>query len=157
MYLKKLDEIDANFNHLVLGIERYVKGIWALHMYRHHVFRVNLSDSLVKNVNKINASLEIPVVSIDLNDYKDDFRSSESLNNLIEENEYPLWIWVYGIEALKDTNFSGWLRSRLTVRAVENLRVVFVVDSFQDYRDVFCNHRAPFYQSTIPLQSDISD
>ncbi|GAB7222025.1 hypothetical protein VoSk93_12400 [Vibrio owensii] len=157
MCFKKLDEIDVSYSDRALGLERYVRGIWALHMYRHHVFRVNLPDSLFQKINQINASLGITVQSIDLNNYKENYGEAEDLNSLLEENEYPKWIWIYGVEALKDTCFSGWLRSRLTVRIIENLRVVFVTDSHQSYRDVFCDYRVPFYQSTILLQTDSND
>lgn len=155
MCFKKLDELDVSYSNYELGIERYVMGIWDLHIYRHHVFRVDLADSLVHKINQVNASLGIAVQSIDLNDYKNNFWSSESLNSVIGENEYPKWVWIYGIKALGDTYFSGWLRSRLTVRTIENLRVVFVADSHQVYHDVFCKSSAPFYQSTVSLQTQI--
>lgn len=77
MCFKKLDEIDVSYSDCALGIERYVRGIWALHMYRHHVFRVNLSDSLSQKVNQINASLGITVQSIDLNNYKENYGEAE--------------------------------------------------------------------------------
>ena len=100
----------------------------------------NLSDLYVSNINQINESLGIPVKTIDLNEYKEHFRTSEVLNKLIEESEYPTWIWFYGIEALKDSNFAGWLRARLTVRSIENLRVIFVAESIDDYHAVFCDN-----------------
>ncbi len=121
MYLKKLEEIDVSFNDYEVGLERYVRCTWALHIYRHHVFRANLSDPFILDINRINEYLGISVKTIDLNEYKDHFRSSESLNKFIEENEYPRWIWFFGIEALKDSNFSGWLRNRLTVRFYREL------------------------------------
>lgn len=126
-------------------------------MYRHHVFCVNLPDSLSQKVNQINASLGITVQSIDLNNYKENYGEAEDLNSLLDENEYPKWIWLYGVEALKDTCFSGWIRYRLTVRVIENLRVVFVTDSQQSYRDVFCDHRVPFYQTTILFRTDTNN
>lgn len=157
MHSKRLEDIDVSFNDYEVGLERYVRCTWALYMYRHHVFHTNLSDSFILKINRINESLGIAVEAIDLNEYKDNFRSSEDLNKSIEENEYPTWIWFYGVEALKDSNFSGWLRSRLTVRSIENLRVIFVAESRDDYRYVFCDSRAPFYQSTMLLQTDIGD
>ncbi|HIF9238108.1 TPA: hypothetical protein ACX6RC_000598 [Photobacterium damselae] len=157
MRSKKLKDIDVSFNDYKRGFERYVRCIWALHSYRHHVLNANLSESFILKINQINESLGIKVEDIDLNKYKDNFRSSEDLNKSIEENEYPRWIWFYGVEALKDSNFSGWLRSRLTVRSIENLRVIFVAESRDDYRDVFCDSRAPFYQSTMLLHTDIGD
>ncbi|MGV2989608.1 hypothetical protein ACE1OE_18355 [Vibrio sp. E150_011] len=154
MNLKKLDELGAGYHDFGLGIERSVRCTWTLHMYMQHVFSVNLSDSFVQKINKINKSLGVTVQSIDLNDYKHDFMTSETLNKLIVENEYPKFLWIFGVDVLKDSRFSGWLRSRLTVRAIKNLRVVFVVDSREDYREVFCNQRARFYQSTMPLQTN---
>ena len=157
MHSKRLEDIDVSFNDYEVGLERYVRCTWALYMYRHHVFHANLSNSFILKINRINESLGIAVEAIDLNEYKDNFRSSEDLNKSIEENEYPTWIWFYGVEALKDSNFSGWLRSRLTVRSIENLRVIFVAEFRDDYRYVFCDSRAPFYQSTMLLQTDIGD
>jgi len=117
------------------------------------VFRTDLSDQLILSINRINESLGISVKTIDLNEYKDSFRSSKNLNKSIEENEYPLWIWFYGVEALKEQDFSGWLRSRLTVRSIENLRTIFVAESQHDYQDIFRDSSAPFYQSTMLLQT----
>ncbi|YCO02797.1 hypothetical protein ACB087_20450 [Vibrio sp. VNB-15] len=126
-------------------------------MYRHHVFGANLLDTFVLEINRINESLGIAVETIDLKEYRDNFRPSEKLNKSIKESEYRRWIWFYGVEALRDTNYAGWLRSRLTVRSIENLRVIFVVESSDDYRDVFCDYRVPFYQSTTLLQTNIDD
>lgn len=155
MHSKNLEDIDVSFHGYPLGLERYVRCTWALHMYRHHVFRANLPDSLILNIKKINESIGILVEDIDLNEYKDGFRTSLSLNKSIEENEYPKWIWFYGVAALKDSNFSGWLRNRLTVRSIENLRVVFVLDSRGDYQDVFCDSREPLYKSTMLFRAGI--
>lgn len=82
------------------------------------------------------------------------FRTSEVLNKVIEENEYSTWIWFYGIDALKDSNFAGWLRTRLTVRTIENLRIIFIAESCEDFRDVFCDSKATFYQSTMLLRTN---
>ncbi|PSW43959.1 hypothetical protein C0W40_09850 [Photobacterium leiognathi subsp. mandapamensis] len=59
------------------------------YIYRHHVFRTNLSDTYISNINQVNESLGIPVKTIDLNEYKEHFRTSEFLNKVIEVNEYP--------------------------------------------------------------------
>jgi|GEM_PF-3534766 len=153
MHTKRLEEIEVSFNDYEVGPDRFVRCVWALHMYRHHVFRTDLSDQLILSINRINESLGISVKTIDLNEYKDSFRSSKNLNKSIEENEYPLWIWFYGVEALKEQDFSGWLRSRLTVRSIENLRTIFVAESQHDYQDIFRDSSAPFYQSTMLLQT----
>ncbi|ASI92605.1 hypothetical protein [Vibrio mediterranei] len=153
MNLKKLEELDVGYIELEPSIERSVRCTWALNMYLQHVLRSNLSDSLVEKINQINESLGVEVHCIDLNDYKHDFITSTTLNKLIEENEYPKFLWFYSAEALKDSYFAGWLRSKLTVRAFANLRVVFVIESRQVYREVFCDRRARLYQSTIPIQT----
>ncbi|MBE8564185.1 hypothetical protein [Vibrio sp. OPT20] len=155
MYSTRLVDIDFSYDTYQEGLERYIRCTWALHMYRHHVFGTKLSDMFMKKANRINESLGITVVTIDLNTYRNNFRSSEELIKYLEENEYPKWIWFYGIEALKDSNFAGWLRNRLTVRSIENLRVIFVAQSRADYREVFCDRGTPFYQSTMLLQTDI--
>ncbi len=149
MRSQKIEDIDVSFDAYPLGSERYVRCTWALHMYRHHVFRANVPDTLILEINQINESMGILVEDIDLNEHKDNFRTSLVLNKAIEENEYPKWIWFYGVEALKDSNFSGWLRNRLTFRTIENLRVVFVLDSCSDYLSVFCDSREPLYKSTM--------
>ncbi|WP_408742026.1 hypothetical protein [Vibrio mediterranei] len=157
MNLKKLDKLGADYNNFDPGIERSVRCTWALHMYMQHVFRAKLSDSLVQEINRVNETLGVTVQSIDLNDYKHDFTTSETLNKLIEENEYPKFLWIYGMGALRNSRFSGWLRSKLAVRATKNLRVVFIADSQEDYRVFFCDQRARFYQSTMPLHIHTSD
>lgn len=155
--LKKLDKLGADYNNFDPGIERSVRCTWALHLYMQHVFRAKLPDSLVQEINRVNETLGVTVKSINLNDYKHDFTTSEALNKLIEENEYPKFLWIYGMGALRSSRFSGWLRSKLAVRATKNLRVVFVADSQEDYREVFCDQRARFYQSTMPLHIHTSD
>lgn len=157
MHPKKLEDIDMNFNDYEAGLERYIRSTWDLHMYRHHALRSNLPDSLILKINQINESMGIAVEVIDLNEHKDTFRSSVDLNKSIVENEYPKWIWFYGIVALKDSNFSGWLRSKLTVRTIENLRVIFVAESCSDYQDIFCDSREPFYKSTILFRANNGD
>ncbi|OAJ94453.1 hypothetical protein [Vibrio bivalvicida] len=155
MYLKKLEDIDVSFSDYEVGLDRFVRSVWALQMYRHHVFREELSNQFILDINRINESLGISVKTIDLNEHKESFSLSENLNKSIEENQYPVWVWFYGVEALKEQDFSGWLRSRLTARSIENLRVVFVAESSQDYQDVFCDSSAPFYKSTMLLQTQM--
>ncbi len=152
MHSKKLTDIDFSYHLYEVGIERYIRCTWALNMYRHHVFRKNMSDILIKDINQINESLGVTVVTIDLNMYRNNFRSSEDITKYLEDDGYPKWIWFYGVEALKNSNYAGWLRNWLSVRSIENLRVVFVTQSRADYRAVFCDRRTPFYQFTMPLQ-----
>jgi hypothetical protein len=157
MHLKKLENLDVSFNGYDISIERHVRCIWALYMYRHHVLRENLSDSIIININKINTLLGVTVETINLNDYKNNYVESEVLNKCIEENEYPRFIWFIGVEALNDSSFSGWLRNRLTVRLINNLRVIFIAESNNDFRNIFCDIRAPLYQSTMLLQTNIDN
>ncbi|WP_088878527.1 hypothetical protein [Vibrio mediterranei] len=95
MNLKKLEELDVGYIELEPSIERSVRCTWALNMSLQHVLRSNLSDSLVEKINQINESLGVEVHCIDLNDYKHDFITSTTLNKLIEENEYPKFLWFY--------------------------------------------------------------
>ncbi len=152
MYIQRLEEIDVSFNDRV-GLERYVRCTWAIHIYMHHVLRTNLSDSFVQKVNIINEELGIPVETINLNEYKDNYRLSNALTTVIKETEFPIWIWFYGVEALRNSDFAGWLRTKLTVRKIANLRVIFVAGSHEDYREVFCDINEPFYQSTMLLRT----
>lgn len=55
--LKKLDELGADYNDFDPGIESSARCTWTLHMYMRHVFRAQLSDSLVQKINKINETL----------------------------------------------------------------------------------------------------
>lgn len=151
MQAPTIDSIEFNFNDYDLGLERYVRGVWELQMLRLHVLDEQLDSSLVEEINRINESLGITVMSIDLVELIDLYAESEELNEAIEQSEHPKWLWLHGVNALKNTHFAGWLRSLLTVRTVENVRVVFVADSQEDLRAVFRDIKAPFFQSTIPL------
>jgi hypothetical protein len=153
MYINTLDNIEFNFNDYELGVERIIRAYWELQMLRFHIVTDELDSSLVHEMNRINKSLGITVISINLND---SYIESDEINKAIEQNEYPKWIWFYGIDALKDTQFSGWLRSRLTVRAIENIRVVFVADSKEDLSKVFGDIKKPLYHSTMPLDINFS-
>jgi hypothetical protein len=157
MNLKNLENLDVSFNNYDISIERHVRCIWALYMYRHHVLRENLSDSFIININKINELLGVAVETINLNDYKNNYIESKVLNKCIEENEYPKFVWFMGLEALNDSSFAGWLRNRLTIRLINNLRVIFIAESNDDFKDIFCDIRAPLYQSTMLLQTNIDN
>ncbi|WP_394239951.1 hypothetical protein [Vibrio astriarenae] len=156
MQAPTLDSIEFNFNDYTLGLERYVRGIWELQMLRFHVLDEQLDSSLVDEFNRINQLLGITVISIDLVELTDLYAESEELNEAIEQSEHPKWLWLHGVDALKDTHFAGWLRSLLTVRTVENVRVVFVAHSQQDLHAVFHDITTPFFQSTIPLDVSFS-
>ncbi|GAD90715.1 hypothetical protein VHA01S_054_00090 [Vibrio halioticoli NBRC 102217] len=149
-----LDSIEFNFNDYAFGLDRYVMGIWELQMLRFHVLDEQLDSSLVDEINRINQSLGVTVISIDLVELTDLYAESEELNEAIEHSEHSKWLWLHGVDALKDTHFAGWLRSLLTVRTVENVRVVFVAHSQKDLHAVFHDIKAPFFKSTIPLDVD---
>ena len=152
-----LKNLDVSLNSYDFSIERQVKCIWTLYMYRHHVLRENLSDSLIIKINKINDLLGMAVETINLNNYKNNYIESEVLNKSIEENEYSKWIWFVGLDALNDSSFAGWLRNRLTVRFINNLRVIFIAESNDDFKEIFCDIRAPLYQSTMLLQTNVDN
>lgn len=150
MYTSTLDSIEFNFNDYERGVERSVRASWELQMLRFHVVDDELDSSLVNEINTVNKSLGIKVISINLHDF---YIKSNELYQVIEENEYPKWIWFYGVDALKDTRFAGWLRSILTVRTIENVRVVFVAGAKDDLRAIFSDIKEPFYHSTVPLNT----
>lgn len=77
-----------------VGLERYIRCAWALDMRMHHVVRPDLTNSLILNIERINESLGVAIKTIDLNQWKQNFTSSEKLNKSIEENEYPTWLWL---------------------------------------------------------------
>ncbi|MEZ8798664.1 hypothetical protein OA7_0011150 [Vibrio cyclitrophicus 1F53] len=153
MQAPTLDSIEFNFNDYDLGLERYVRGIWELQMLRLHVLDEQLDSSLVDEINRINESLGISVISIDLVELTDLYAESEELKEAIEQSEHPKWLWLHGVDVLKDTHFAGWLRSLLTVRSVENVRVVFVARSQEELSAVFRDIKTPLYQSTIALDA----
>lgn len=152
--LRKLEDLDVRFNDYEVGPERYVRATWEMHIHRHYVLRDNLSNQFIQKFNQINCSLGISVITINLGEHWEDYRWSKTLNAAIGESDYPVWIWFYGVDALRDSAYAGWLRTRLTVRRIENLRVVFVAETLDDFRAVFCDNREPFYQSTMLLQTD---
>ena len=134
-----------------IGIERYVHSYWQLSMLRFHILESELNRSVFDEISHHNKTLGIPVICIDLNKLKGTYRKDGFLNTLLEQNQFPKWIWFSGIEALRDTCFAGWLRSLLTVRHTDNLRCVFMGKTKADIRAVFFDYKTPFYQSTQRL------
>ncbi|MGR6861515.1 hypothetical protein ACU5EH_15070 [Aliivibrio salmonicida] len=153
MHTSILDNTEFSFNDYKLGVERSVRASWELQILRFHTVNKELNLSLVNEINRINKSLDIEVMDIDLSGLNDCYIKSNVLKKAIEQSEEPKWIWFYGIHALKDCQFAGWLRSLLTVRSIENVRVVFVAESKEDLSEVFRDIKKPFYHSTIALDS----
>ena len=122
--LPTLEELKLDFSSKELGIERHVHGYWQLPLLRFHVLESELNQSFYDEISLHNNALGIPVINIDLQELKETYRGDELLNTVLEENHFPKWIWFYGVEALRDTCFAGWLRSYLTVRDIDNLRCV---------------------------------
>lgn len=149
--LPTLEELTLDFSSKEIGVERRVHGYWELSMLRFHVLESAIKQSVFDEISFHNEALGIPVISIDLNKMKSTYRENDLLNTLLEQNKFPKWVWFTGIEALRDTCFSGWLRSHLTVRDIDNLRCVFVGETESDIRAVFFDYKVPFYQSTMRL------
>lgn len=149
MRRRALDTIDFKFDDYEIGTERYIRASWQLKLSRFHILKNQLNDETLDEINGINHSLGISVIG--LNAHAASYKESDYLYEIFEESAYPVWIWLFGVEALKDRGYAGWLRSLLSVRHVDNLRVVFVAESRKDLVSVFGRISEPLYQSTTPL------
>ncbi|MDO6542553.1 hypothetical protein [Photobacterium sanguinicancri] len=146
-------EMDFHFQIHPLGLERNVRGAWELGIKRFHGLSSELPPSAIDSIDKINAHIGVNPINIDLAEFKESYRTSVELSHVLQEDNAARWVWFSGVEALKDSNYAGWLRSLLTTRDIENLRVVFIIKTRADYLEIFQNSQAPLYKSTLPLQT----
>ncbi|WP_413112600.1 hypothetical protein [Thaumasiovibrio sp. DFM-14] len=146
-------EIDLKFQTYPLGLERNIRGAWELGMKRFHCLNSDLSLSATESIDEINAHIGVDVFSINLAEFKASYRTSAQLSLVLREDNAARWVWFTDAEALKDSDYAGWLRSLLTTRDIKNLRVVFILKTRSDYLEIFQNSQAPLYKSTLPLDS----
>ncbi|MFA0440121.1 hypothetical protein AB4560_09370 [Vibrio sp. 10N.222.51.C12] len=146
-------EMDFQFQTHPLGLERNIRGAWELGMKRFHCLNSELSLSATESVDEINTHIGVDTLNINLADFKESYRTSVELSLVLREDNAARWVWFTGADALKDSNYAGWLRSLLTTRDIENLRVVFILKTRSDYLAIFQNSQAPLYKSTLPLDS----
>ncbi|CDT32152.1 hypothetical protein [Vibrio coralliirubri] len=148
-----LSEMDFQFQSYPLGLERNIRGAWELGMKRFHCLNSDLSLSATESIDEINAHIGVNAININLAEFKESYRTSIELSHALQEDNAARWVWFTGAEALKDSDYAGWLRSLLTTRDIENLRVVFILKTRSDYLEIFQNSQAPLYKSTLPLDS----
>ncbi|MBE4054630.1 hypothetical protein [Vibrio rotiferianus] len=143
---------NESFNKQPLGTpERLIHGYWQLGIKRFHILSDECSEELQHTYNLVNHKLGVDVISIDLGSLGNEYRNDSRILQIIR-NEVPTWIWFRNCHALLDTSLAGWLRSVLTTYNVDHVRVVFVLDSKDQFRSIFQKYSAPFYQSTMPLE-----
>ncbi len=139
-----------DFSHWPINSpERFIHGYWQLNMMRFHAFSHECGDELWETCRRINHELGAQTTFIDLLCLGDDYRKKSHIMNVIRDNEQPTWVWFINCEALLDTSLAGWLRSILTTYDTDHVRVTFLLDSQEQYRNIFQRYSAPLYKSTI--------
>ncbi|MGR6860754.1 hypothetical protein ACU5EH_10840 [Aliivibrio salmonicida] len=144
-------DIDFQFQNYPIGLERNIRGIWELGMMRFHYLSSDLTPSTIGVIDNINIELGITPIQINLAKLKKNYRTSVELSFALREENFAKWIWFTDVEALKDTNYAGWLRSLLTTRNTQNIRVVFIIKTKEDYFEIFQNSQDPLFKSTLEL------
>lgn len=146
--------LDIDYSCFPIGsIERFVAASWQLRMMRFHAFVSDFDSGVIELYDRFNKSIGVNVFRIDLLDSSFNF---EFLDSLLKQDT-PSWVWFVNCHSLYDDNYSGTLRSVLTTNEFDNLRVVFILDSKEDFTQIFQNHCSPFYKSTTPLHLMIDD
>ncbi|PSV00449.1 hypothetical protein [Photobacterium kishitanii] len=139
------------FDDLPVGsIERFVEGCWSLSMLRFHIETNKITPTIRKRIDDHNNMRNISVLEFDLNTLVHTYRTDVSLNDALEEKDELVWLWFNNSQVLVDSNFAGWLRSRLTVRDINNLRCVFITEG-DAVNSIFFDYSAPLYLATNNL------
>lgn len=142
-----------SFSELEPSYERYVLGIWQLHVLRFHLVRAQNTTKIIKKINTINQHLGVDTVNIDLQKCTPSYSESKPLLDALVESSLPKWLWFHNISVLEASNFAGWLRNKLTVRDIDNLRVVFIADSMAEIDCIFNDYKEPLYQSATTFDT----
>lgn len=132
--------------------ERFIHGCWQLNMMWFHSFPQECGCDIRGMYDGINHGIGVQTTYFDLLCLEDDYRNKSQLMEIIRNNKQPTWVWVTNCEALLDTAIAGWLRSILTTYYTEHIRVTFLLDSQQQYREIFRRYSAPLYNSTMALK-----
>ncbi|KII76740.1 hypothetical protein PL18_10190 [Vibrio renipiscarius] len=132
--------------------ERFIHSCWQLNMMRFHAFSHECGCDIREMYDNINHRMGIKTTYMDLLCLEDDYRNKSQLMEIVRNNKQPTWLWVTNCEVLLDTAIAGWLRSILTTYYTEHIRVTFLLDSQQQYREVFRRYSAPLYSSTMALE-----
>ncbi|EIZ1551422.1 hypothetical protein ABMY21_11840 [Vibrio vulnificus] len=134
------------------SLVRMIHGSWQLGILRFHVFESEFGCRLQNKCDGINHKLGIKTVSIDLLDLGDDYRKTSQIMDIIRDSEQPMWVWFVNCEALKNTSLAGWLRSVLSTYYVEHVRVAFILDNEELYKEIFQKYDTPLYEFTALLK-----
>ncbi|ENH7395528.1 hypothetical protein ABWK90_003850 [Vibrio vulnificus] len=134
------------------SLARLIHSSWQLGILRFHVFESEFGCQLQNKCNGINQKLGIKTVSIDLLGLGDDYRKTSQIMDIIRDSEQPMWVWFVNCEALKNTSLAGWLRSVLSTYNVEHIRVAFVLDNEELYKEIFQKYDTPLYEFTTLLK-----
>ncbi len=133
--------------------ERLIHGCWLLSIMRLHTFTNECGETLQETYNEINHKIGVNTVYIDLTSLGENYRNASQILNIIRSNEQLTWVWFTNCDALLDTSLAGWLRSILTTSDMEHVRVVFLLDNKNQYREIFQRYSLPLYRSTTILNN----
>ncbi len=133
--------------------ERLIHGCWLLSIMRLHTFTNECGETLQETYNEINHKIGVNTVYIDLISLGENHRNASQILNIIRSNEQPTWVWFTNCDVLLDTSLAGWLRSILTTSDMEHVRVVFLLDNKNQYREIFQKYSLPLYRSTTILNN----
>lgn len=132
--------------------ERFIHGCWQLNMKLFHTFLSECGSDIQDVYRRINFEVGAQTAYLDLHCLEEDYRNKSQIMEIVRDNEQPIWLWISSCDVLLDTSIAGWLRSVLTTYYTEHIRVVFLLDSQQQYRDIFRTCEAPLYDSTVVLE-----
>lgn len=130
--------------------ERLIHGYWELGMMRFHTFDIECRKELQDTYNRVNHGRGANVVYIDLTSIGNNYQYQSEILDIVQSDQ-KTWVWFVGCRALLDQSLAGWLRSILTRYNLAHIRVAFVLDSREQFNQIFQDYSAPFYQSTIAL------
>lgn len=137
-------------NFPVGSIERFIEGSWSLSILRFHVDANKITPTIKRRIYDHNNRRNISVLEFDLNTLVHTYLTDASFNDALEEKDELVWLWFNNSQVLINSNFAGWLRSKLTVRDINNLRCVFIIES-NAMNSIFFDYSAPLYLATKNL------
>jgi len=132
--------------------ERFIHGCWQLNMTWFHTFYHECGCDNREMYDCINHKMGVQTTYFDLLCLEVNYRNKSQLMEIIRNNKQPTWLWITNCDALLDTSIAGWLRSILSTYYTEHIRVTFLLDTQQQYRDIFRCYSAPLYNSTMALE-----
>lgn len=132
--------------------ERFIHGCWQLNMMWFHAFSHECGCDNREMYDCINHKMGIQTTHFDLLCLEADYRNKSQLMEIIRNNKQLTWLWITNCDILLNTSVARWLRTILSTYYTEHIRVTFLLDTQQQYQDIFRCYSAPFYNSTIALE-----